>query len=826
MALLDASEDLAAEFAVRQWAEDLLCGFFVNAGASDLFGEFVVKQWQEDLLGEFVVRRSVPSALVLGPQRAATATYWCLAWPFQRKVWYRAGRHWVFYVHDYQFRYVSSIDGVVWDGPTDIRYAPLGYTCATWVDDNGYLHYVYCLYGNGRTLKYRRGFLESDGTITWSAVEQDAAASYATEQFRPSICVDDAGYPWITYTRENLSGYYEAQVVTKSSTNDGTWTTAPNYPVEIRPPRSRKVTANITPIVDGKAFVSNIEGNTTTVRGWLCDDGGPGALQSIVSPSEATSEHGITTIVSLGDTAWISIDTDDGIHVAKYQDGNWVGVVQADAAGTWPSSTFMVGRYIYAAWQSGNTWMRRISMDGGTTWGASGVLLHTPGIDDARYSSFASYLENPLGFAWLHPHPGLAIYYGWIDVVSAPELRCIFNVGQDAEDLKATFEAQASVDLLGIFNVQQEAMKDLFGEFDVGQDAVDLHGQLIIRRADTLDLAGEFIVKQWQLDLPARFRVMKVYDLRGTAGIAFYWQGADNPPESIVDFIVESATGFWVAEFYDGPANLRYIFIPWTQFRETGIDGTRPDLAQVDGFICIVHTSGLRRIDYIHAPFFGNLYAVFTTRHAAAVDLAAGFTSQAVRDLPAKFSGQTNVNLPAAFEIRQGFNDLAAEFYVMVDRITLIDEQILLAQAGEVNFTGLDLNTHKTYILTVQSKNIAGAVSYLRWGANDNFTSASYQYRYVRNGSPYSGSDNRISYFNNNLRWWMEIRFFLTPDGRITYLGQEAHGAITVLDVLSGSLEVDSANLTKLTLRTETSVGGAQTGFETGSIFRLYGYVS
>ncbi|GAH81902.1 unnamed protein product, partial [marine sediment metagenome] len=212
--------------------------------------------------------------------------------------------------------------------------------------------------------------------------EQDAAPSYATEQFFPSICVDDAGYPWITYTRENLSGFYEAQIVTKSSTNDGTWTTAPNYPVEIRPPRAREVTANITPIAGGKAFVSNIESwnpTTHTLRGWLCDDGGPGAQQSIVLPSDPTIEYGITTIVSLGDTAWVAIATDDGAYVAKYQDGNWVGVVQVDAAGTWPPSIFMVGRVIYVAWlqieggATPNSWMRRISTDGGTTWGASGV---------------------------------------------------------------------------------------------------------------------------------------------------------------------------------------------------------------------------------------------------------------------------------------------------------------------------------------------------------------------------------------------------------------------------------------------------------------------
>ena len=64
-----------------------------------------------------------------------------------------------------------------------------------------------------------------------------------------------------------------------------------------------------------------------------------------------------------------------------------------------------------------------------------------------------------------------------------------------------------------------------------------------------------------------------------------------------------------------------------------------------------------------------------------------------------------------------------------------------------------------------------------------------------------------------------------TPDGRIVFIGQHAYGALSGLRAVSGSYEVDSANLTTLRVMSETSVGAAQTGFDTDSIFRLYGYV-
>lgn len=233
------------------------------------------------------------------------------------------------------------------------------------------------------------------------------------------------------------------------------------------------------------------------------------------------------------------------------------------------------------------------------------------------------------------------------------DLTAAFEVGQNAVDLPAkftvrhvgipvnlaaSFEGQTSVNLPAKFVIRRSASQNLRAGFDA-QASASLPAEFVVRHAEAVDLLGGFVIRQGIGDISARTRVERIYDLRRTAGIAFYWQGADNPPESLVDFIVESPTGFWVTKFYDGPARLRYVFIPWTTFAETGLDGTRPDKSQVDGFIWTVHSDGLRRIDYIHAPLFGDLLGKFIVRQERSVDLLTGFIvrHEGFIDLPAKF---------------------------------------------------------------------------------------------------------------------------------------------------------------------------------------------
>jgi len=385
--------------------------------------------------------------------------------------------------------------------------------------------------------------------------------------------------------------------------------------------------------------------------------------------------------------------------------------------------------------------------------------------------------------------------------VATARLHGEFMAGQSAVNLYAEFEAgQGSVNLYGKFIVRHAALKDLKAGFD-SQASVRLSAEVIIRHSASANLPGKFTVLQWMEDILSRLRIERIYNLKGSAGIAFYWQGADNPPESIVDFIVESPTGFWVAEFYDGPARLRYVFIPWTLFRETGLDGSRPDMTQIDAFTWIVHTNGLRRIDYIHAPIFGNLYAIFEVRQT------------------------TSTNLKAGFRIRQSFKNLAAKFEVMVSRVDLIEEQVLAGIQQDVEFTGLDLSTHKFYHLIGDFKN-ADAVNqvyvYIFFNADE--TAANYESRYLINGGEQNPATPLLLTVNKDQRGKIDITITIDPDGKLNWGGICNHAQLDQY-ISSGIHKVVQANLTNIKLTTIRTIGGAPgDGFVAGSVFQLYGY--
>lgn len=427
-------------------------------------------------------------------------------------------------------------------------------------------------------------------------------------------------------------------------------------------------------------------------------------------------------------------------------------------------------------------------------------------------------------------------------------------------DLAAGFEVgQGSVNLPAELLVRQERSVDLPASFE-SQTSVDLLGTFIVRQEATLDLPARFVVKQWAESIPARFRTMKLYDLRGTQGIAFYWQGANNPPSSLVDFIMESPTGFWVGKFYDGPARFRYVFFPWSLLRETGLDGSRPDKSQVDGFIWVVHTDGLRRIDYIHAPTFGDLLGEFIVRHSATADLAAKFFVQnaGTEDLPGEFvvRQETSVDLPAefivrhtsnghpeapsadlkaGFWVRQGYIDLPCQFYIMVDRFTLIEEQIVTGAAvGRVTFTGLDLNTHKNYVLIMEWYNPVDWFGHVLAYYNGDEVKTNYRSQYIR-GSGGSATANDYDTpcvaFSTALKSSMAvINIGISPGGYINAVSQNrvsqgsVPGAVLEIWEVAQNHDVVQANLTELVLSWTRAGAAEDDGFGVGSKFRLYGY--
>jgi hypothetical protein len=153
--------------------------------------------------------------------------------PYQDKSFKAAGRYWVFYSDGTNMVYRTSTDGINWSSATTIRACDHGEKFSVYFDGT-YLHYVYASDVLNETLKYRRGTPNSDGSITWSTTtELDAVAANSAKRYsRPTVTADAGGYPWVAYT-EYYSGYGTFPVLTRSSTNDGTWSTSSGYPTYI-----------------------------------------------------------------------------------------------------------------------------------------------------------------------------------------------------------------------------------------------------------------------------------------------------------------------------------------------------------------------------------------------------------------------------------------------------------------------------------------------------------------------------------------------------------------------------------------------------------------
>jgi hypothetical protein len=160
--------------------------------------------------------------------------------PMARRTVYAEGRYWAFFLENGggsdHIYWSSSTDGASWEAVDDIDVASVTSTSRLAICFDGtYVHVVVdCIAGSPayHVLYYFRGDLVDDGTISWDAQDTIVAVAYDQGLYGVSINVDSDGYPFVLYGVRipTYPGYYGAMKVLKSSTNDGTWTTAGGYP--------------------------------------------------------------------------------------------------------------------------------------------------------------------------------------------------------------------------------------------------------------------------------------------------------------------------------------------------------------------------------------------------------------------------------------------------------------------------------------------------------------------------------------------------------------------------------------------------------------------
>jgi hypothetical protein len=197
---------------------------------------------------------------VVGTSTSGTATDHSL----QRKSFYANGRFWVFYSDGTNMVYRTSTDGSTWTAATTVKTnVYYGYTFSVWFDGT-YLHYAYA---SSSSIYYRRGTPNSDGTITWSAVEQTVSTTYNTADY-PVVSVDSNGYVWIGY--KDYTGTYVYPYVIKSGNNDGTWGTTPaGFPYQLSTIDNTYWMVSIIPLTAGKMLAVYVyEKVTVKARRW------------------------------------------------------------------------------------------------------------------------------------------------------------------------------------------------------------------------------------------------------------------------------------------------------------------------------------------------------------------------------------------------------------------------------------------------------------------------------------------------------------------------------------------------------------------------------
>ena len=139
-----------------------------------------------------------------------------------------------------------------------------------------------------------------------------------------------------------------------------------------------------------------------------------------------------------------------------------------------------------------------------------------------------------------------------------------------------------------------------------------------------------------------------------------------------------------------------------------------------------------------------------------------------------------------------------------------------------VDFTGLDINTHKSYRIEIESINTLGVDSILSWAINGDTTAINYYYQRVdiddTSVTGVRSNSNSVALTPANNRAGLVINV-LNRNGYIQGLTQESRGSGSGLDLHLRSLSKVSSvsNMTQLTFT--SSVSG---GIGVNSRFRVY----
>jgi len=323
----------------------------------------------------------------------------------QRKCFYANGRYWVFYSDTTNIVYRTSADGISWSSATTIRACDNGNNFSVWFDGT-YLHYAATPLATwNEPIVYRRGTPNTDGSITWSAAEQTVIQD-ADKWFQSIIiAVDSEGYPWIgtrTSQAAPLPPGNWAEVI-KSSTNDGTWSTASGFPYRPDTVSGKRDIMFLVPLTSQKMYIIYVWSGapaTNPINGRLWDGSSWGSEETATTRQ---SHDASLSAVAYGDVVHVVYDertTLDVYHLKRVA-GTWTETSMGFVgAGTGFSLTVQQETgYLWVFYIKTNTIFYRRYL---TSWGAE-TTLQTRTAAQSPYSMDSYYQarsDGKLGIVW------------------------------------------------------------------------------------------------------------------------------------------------------------------------------------------------------------------------------------------------------------------------------------------------------------------------------------------------------------------------------------------------------------------------------------------
>jgi len=310
---------------------------------------------------------------------------------------------------------------------TIVPITPAGYKFSVWFNGT-YVSYALSSDYSGSPVIYRRGLPSSNGNIIWDS-EQIAYQSSDRPRF-PTVTVDSQGYPYIGFGLGTSYPY-----LTKSSFNDGTWSTASGFPKQLSTTSDsqRLNVVTVLPLNSSKIYAVYTNANLSTLRGRLWN-GTDLLAEKEISSFSLNSPH-----------AYSAIAKEDNVHLVFLNKTTYqILYVNGTYNSTWQNYTFGQPKvvvqgnstsfpilsssdaYLYAFWagtpQINHIYYKRYSNgkwdSSSTDWKTETALT-----SNDTLSGFYEDYGNKVGLVWMNsltsPYQvkfGYVRVQGWLNV--------------------------------------------------------------------------------------------------------------------------------------------------------------------------------------------------------------------------------------------------------------------------------------------------------------------------------------------------------------------------------------------------------------------------